>query len=581
MNFVKILWLFLAVPSITEAQEDKGIHFEKGLGWEQVKTKAKDENKYIFVDCFATWCGPCKEMDEKVYTNDSVGDYVNAKFISARLQMDKTNKDDKITKDWYRIADNFNGEFKIGFLPTYLFFTPSGELVHRAGSYQDPQDFISTAKKALDPESQYYTLLAEYNKGHKDSSKFIYLLDMAKKLGDDSLVTLISADYENYLLSLKQEDLYTFQIIDFIATGIQTSNSKFFAMFYPNGGKVNSVMKDDQYARRITDSVIAREIIEPEINFSLKQAKEPDWDSLIRIIRKRFNSSYAERNVLWSRIMQFWINDKSKMPEFLEYFAKFVQLRGMDTSFIQSDAFMNYVAYSNIFENSSNIKYIDVGVDFMRGVVRRSLSVPEWSEHTIDTYGQLLYKAGRKKEAIFYMEQAGQIAEQLNDTGRVHATQEIIEKMKKGIQTWTANFSGLWRLEKDEIVEGKVIKNVFPLKLNVDQKDDSITISNMTREEKKVKRSMKYNLQINGKPKEFITQDKRKEIQNVQRNIFDQSSLTITSSYNFDENNTSAQTQDTTVWALSFDGTKLTMNKKIANILSDDHYVLKAIYKKL
>ena len=51
-----------------------GIKWVTGLSWEQVLTKAKTENKFIFVDCYATWCGPCKVMDKDVYPNDTVGD---------------------------------------------------------------------------------------------------------------------------------------------------------------------------------------------------------------------------------------------------------------------------------------------------------------------------------------------------------------------------------------------------------------------------------------------------------------------------------------------------------------------------
>ncbi|MBO9572315.1 MAG: hypothetical protein J7497_08925, partial [Chitinophagaceae bacterium] len=35
---------------------DSGINFEVRLTWQQIKDKAKAENKFIFVDCYATWC---------------------------------------------------------------------------------------------------------------------------------------------------------------------------------------------------------------------------------------------------------------------------------------------------------------------------------------------------------------------------------------------------------------------------------------------------------------------------------------------------------------------------------------------
>src|SRR5437016_7533889 len=80
-----------SIPGISQVNDDsKGVQFEKNLNWQQVLAKAKAENKYIFLDCFATWCGPCKLMDKNVYPNDTVGNYFNQNFISVKVQMDET-----------------------------------------------------------------------------------------------------------------------------------------------------------------------------------------------------------------------------------------------------------------------------------------------------------------------------------------------------------------------------------------------------------------------------------------------------------------------------------------------------------
>ena len=76
----------------------KGIRFEKGLSWQQVLEKAKAENKFIFVDCYATWCGPCKQMERDVYPVPQVEELYNDRFISVKMQMDSSKADDEWVK---------------------------------------------------------------------------------------------------------------------------------------------------------------------------------------------------------------------------------------------------------------------------------------------------------------------------------------------------------------------------------------------------------------------------------------------------------------------------------------------------
>ena len=41
----------------------QGIAFEsEGTTLEQASVKAKAENKLIFLDCYTTWCGPCRRL---------------------------------------------------------------------------------------------------------------------------------------------------------------------------------------------------------------------------------------------------------------------------------------------------------------------------------------------------------------------------------------------------------------------------------------------------------------------------------------------------------------------------------------
>lgn len=67
----------------------QGIAFEsEGTTLEQASVKAKAENKLIFLDCYTTWCGPCKMMARTVFTQEKVGAAMNPKFVSVKIDME-------------------------------------------------------------------------------------------------------------------------------------------------------------------------------------------------------------------------------------------------------------------------------------------------------------------------------------------------------------------------------------------------------------------------------------------------------------------------------------------------------------
>src|ERR1700743_1756251 len=79
----------LVFYSITNTNaQNRSIQFQQGT-WQQIKDKAAAQNKLIFMDCYTTWCGPCKWMADNVFTNDTVADYFNQHFICATFDMEK------------------------------------------------------------------------------------------------------------------------------------------------------------------------------------------------------------------------------------------------------------------------------------------------------------------------------------------------------------------------------------------------------------------------------------------------------------------------------------------------------------
>lgn len=51
--------------------------------------KAGKENKKVYLHAYTSWCGYCKKMDRKVYTDSQVASVMNREFVNIRINMEK------------------------------------------------------------------------------------------------------------------------------------------------------------------------------------------------------------------------------------------------------------------------------------------------------------------------------------------------------------------------------------------------------------------------------------------------------------------------------------------------------------
>lgn len=191
----KLLAVLLFAGRLSAQENQNGVHFEQSPDWSQVLDKAKAEHKYIFVDCYATWCGPCKMMDAEVYPDKAVGDYMNSRFISLKLQMDQTNADDSLTRSSYGLADMFARNYTISAYPSFLYFSPEGKIVHKHVGGGKTADFTNWARDAQDPDKQYYAILKSFQPGKLDTSELKGLVWETIDAGDKKLASAMALDY--------------------------------------------------------------------------------------------------------------------------------------------------------------------------------------------------------------------------------------------------------------------------------------------------------------------------------------------------------------------------------------------------
>lgn len=120
------------------AQTDEGVQFNDNTPIKDIYAKAKAENKMVLVDCYTSWCGPCKMMAKKEFPKKEMGDYFNPKFVSEKIDMEK-GEGPKLLKQW-----------DINAFPTFLILDAEGKVLYRMVGYRTSEQFIKEVKEGID-----------------------------------------------------------------------------------------------------------------------------------------------------------------------------------------------------------------------------------------------------------------------------------------------------------------------------------------------------------------------------------------------------------------------------------------------
>lgn len=152
----------LSVWLCAAAATGQGIAFES-ISWQQALDKARQENKWVFVDAYTTWCGPCKTMAARTFPDSAVGAFFRARFVSIQVDME--------VGEGPKLAERY----QVSLYPTSLFILPDGVLAHRAVGYLSPKPFLEVARAATDTAANMLALCTRYERGEHDPALLLAL----------------------------------------------------------------------------------------------------------------------------------------------------------------------------------------------------------------------------------------------------------------------------------------------------------------------------------------------------------------------------------------------------------------------
>jgi len=207
--------LLAATTFLTMFGANAQIQFEHGTLAEAL-AKAKKENKPVFVDVHAVWCGPCKRMAATAFVDANVTELYNKNFVSVKIDGEKNDGPAIMQK------------YGITAFPTLLFINPDGTLFRKSVGMMDAATLIKRGNEIMHPEAtplfqarkKYYSSKLELNDLRE------YLMVMMQDQSD-SLENFLFA-YYNTKPKLDMTDQLDFYAFYKFENNINSPNSQYF-----------------------------------------------------------------------------------------------------------------------------------------------------------------------------------------------------------------------------------------------------------------------------------------------------------------------------------------------------------------
>jgi len=305
------------LAAINDMTHTDGIKFEESTFDEALK-KAKDQGKLLFMDCYTTWCGPCKMMSNQVFKQKYVGDYFNQHFVNLKMDMEKGEGKD------------LQKRYEVNAFPTMFLLDGDGNVIYKILGGRDVRAFMDAIARGKDQAIPYHVLKNKYESGDRSVE---LMADYFQTMSDAGEVKNAEGEARSYLSTLKAPDLYgksAWTLYDHFVNHVTDPE---FRYLMNNREKFTEYLGDSLVNKKIEKVIfpIAIEYIKGSV---LYHDMVPVWN-LVNVAK--FSPDYSL--VLLSKIVSMY--DKKEYGKMLDFYEKEVASNSNDKVRLNLDVILH------------------------------------------------------------------------------------------------------------------------------------------------------------------------------------------------------------------------------------------------
>lgn len=155
---------------------------------DKVWEDALQENKPVFVDIYATWCGPCKWMDANVFATEEAGNYMNVEFINVKMDGES---------DFGRVFAMQSG---LSAYPSFFLFNSGQELMNMMVGAKPWEELRPELASTLEFYPVLEVLQNKFESGLLEQDEYPRLARALREMGKDEYGKAVAGTYkEKYI----------------------------------------------------------------------------------------------------------------------------------------------------------------------------------------------------------------------------------------------------------------------------------------------------------------------------------------------------------------------------------------------